>query len=103
MLAYHTTYFTLDTLMETIKQQSSIRGNMLFITNKLNFGENDVVADIPEQIITSYTKGDSKAFASVADKIKVSTMWSCGRNETVAQCLGIATNLVLVLVVQTGM
>jgi hypothetical protein len=57
--------------METIKQQSGLRKNMHFISNKLNFGDDDVVHDIPAQIITSYTKGDPRAFASVADEVKV--------------------------------
>ena len=64
-------FISSDTLIETIKQQAGLRDNMRFITNRLNFGENDVVSDIPQQIITSYTKGDPKAIASVADYIKV--------------------------------
>lgn len=56
-----------------IKQQAGIRRNMHFISNKLNFGENGIVTDIPEQIITSYTKGDPGAFASVAEEIRVNT------------------------------
>ena len=62
--------------METIRQQSFIRSNMLFVSNKLRFGADDVVCDVPSQIITSYTKGDKKAFASVSDKIKVCMAYS---------------------------
>ena len=57
--------------METVRQKSSIRSNVRFITNRLNFGQDGVASDIPKTIITSYTKGDPKAFSSVADDIKV--------------------------------
>ncbi len=60
-----------DTLMETIGQQAKVRSNMHFISNKLKFGEDGVVSDIPNPIITSYTKADPKAFSQVAGAIKV--------------------------------
>lgn len=45
---------------------------MHFIGNSLRFDENGIVFDIPDKIITSYTKGDSRTLAPVVDKIKVS-------------------------------
>ena len=56
--------------METIGQQAKIRSNMHFISNKLKFGEDGVVCDIPDHITTSYTKADPNAFAPVAETIK---------------------------------
>ena len=44
---------------------------MHVISNRLKFNEEGVACDIPQQIITSYTKGDTKSLHSVADAIRV--------------------------------
>ncbi len=61
-----------DTLVETLTQQSSVRGNMHVISNRLSFNEEGVASAIPANITTSYTKADPKAFQPVEEYIKVS-------------------------------
>lgn len=65
--------FFVDTILETLKQHSTIRSNMRVISNEMVFDESGVACGCSEPVIHSYSKGKSpEQFASVQDWIEVS-------------------------------
>lgn len=65
--------FLVDTILETLKQHSTIRSNMRVISNQMLFDESGIACGFSEPVIHSYSKGKSpEQFSSVQDWIEVS-------------------------------
>ena len=65
----------IDTILETLKQHSTIRSNMRIVSNSMVFDDSGVARSFTEPVIHSYSKGKSpEQFAGLHNWIEVTDM-----------------------------